>query len=193
MKILLAEDDLASARGLRLSLERNGHEVLVASSGDAAWTAFQANPARVVLSDWMMPGLDGLQLCQRIRRGAGEEYTYFILLTAVNLGRQSLRDAMRAGVDDFLPKPVDLELLSMRLAVAERIVDTNRQIQILEKLLPICMYCKRIRDDRNYWQQLESYIHERTGSCFSHGVCPECFTREHGVGGHPTASERGRS
>jgi sigma-B regulation protein RsbU (phosphoserine phosphatase) len=179
MKILLAEDDPVSARALRLWLEREGHEVREYSSGEAAWEAFREAPVELVLSDWKMPGLDGLELCQRIRSHEGRDYAYFILLTAVYLGRDALRTAMQAGVDDFLTKPLDRELLAMRLVVADRIARANRQIQTLEGLLPICMYCKRVREDGDYWKQLESYIHERTGSQFSHGVCPDCFRQRH--------------
>ena len=109
------------------------------------------------------------------------DYTYFILLTAINTGRESLRRAMDAGVDDFLSKPLDREVISMRLRVADRILEYTRQIRILKELLPICMYCKRIRDDGDYWQQVESYLHAHTGSNFSHGICPDCFTRELGT------------
>ncbi len=90
---------------------------------------------------------------------------------------------MDAGVDDFLPKPLDREVIMMRLRVAERILEYTTQIRVLKELLPICMYCKRIRDDQDYWQQVETYIHSHTGSNFSHGICPECFAQE--MGGFP--------
>jgi hypothetical protein len=72
-------------------------------------------------------------------------------------------------------------MISMRLCVAERILEYSRQIRLLKELLPICMYCKKIRDDGNYWEQIESYIHAHTGSHFSHGICPECMGREFGA------------
>jgi hypothetical protein len=82
---------------------------------------------------------------------------------------------MGAGIDDFLAKPLDREAILMRLRVAERILDFTKQIRALKELIPICMYCKRVRDDADFWQQVESYIHTHTGSNFSHGVCPDCF------------------
>jgi len=180
MKILIAEDDFVSVKVLQLTLENEGHEVIVAGNGEEAWNMFDASPVRVIVSDWMMPGMDGLELCQRVRNRPKTEYTYFILLTAINTGRESLRRAMDAGVDDFLSKPLDREVISMRLRVAERILEYARQLRILKDLMPICMYCKSIRDDSDYWQQVESYIHSHTGSNFSHGICPDCFTREFG-------------
>ena len=82
-----------------------------------------------------------------------------------------------AGVDDFLAKPMNFEELWTRLRVAERILSYATQVRQLEQLLPICSYCKKIRDDKNYWQQMEGYINERTGSEFSHSVCPDCYQR----------------
>jgi DNA-binding response OmpR family regulator len=181
MKILIAEDDFVSARVLQLALEREGHEVVAAKNGEEAWALFDADPVRVIVSDWMMPGIDGLDLCKRVRERPKTDYTYFILLTAINTGRENLRIAMNAGVDDFLSKPLDREVVTMRLRVADRILEYARQIRLLKDLLPMCMYCKRIRDDGDYWQQVESYLHSHMGSNFSHGVCPECFTREVGA------------
>jgi len=180
MKILIAEDDFVSVKVLQLTLEHEGHEVVVAGNGEEAWALYDADPVRVIVSDWLMPGMDGLEFCQKVRSRPKTDYTYFILLTAIHTGRENLRLAMNAGVDDFLSKPLDREVISMRLRVADRILEYARQIRILKDLLPICMYCKRIRDDGDYWQQVESYIHAHTGSNFSHGICPDCFTQEFG-------------
>lgn len=177
MKILIAEDDPVSAKILQFTLESGGHEVLAVTSGRLAWEAFDAEPTRVVISDWMMPDSDGLDLCGKIRGRPKTDYTYFILLTAIHTGRDNLRKAMNAGVDDFLTKPLDREAVMMRLRVAERIVEFTAQIRQLKELIPICMYCKKVRDDSNYWQAVESYIAHHTGSSFSHGICPECFER----------------
>jgi CheY-like chemotaxis protein len=180
MKILIAEDDPVSVKILQFTLQHYGHEVVVSTSGQEAWEKFDADPVRVIVSDWMMPGLDGLQLCQKVRQRPKTDYTYFILLTAINTGRENLRQAMNAGIDDFLTKPLDREAILMRLNVAERILEFTTQIRALKELIPICMYCKRVRDDSNYWDQVEHYIHEHTGSNFSHGICPQCFDQQVG-------------
>ena len=181
MKILIAEDDPVSVKILQFTLEHYGHEVVVAASGSEAWEKFDADPVRVIVSDWMMPSLDGLQLCAKVRERPKTDYTYFILLTAINTGRENLRLAMDAGIDDFLNKPLDREAILMRLRVAERILEFTKQIRVLKDLIPICMYCKRVRDDSNYWDQVENYIHEHTGSNFSHGICPTCFDKQIGI------------
>ena len=175
MKILIAEDDPVSVKILLFTLEHFGHEVVSAANGTDAWAKFDAEPVRVIVSDWMMPGLDGLELCKKVRARPKTDYTYFILLTAINTGRDNLRQAMDAGIDDFLTKPLDREAILMRLRVAERILEFTKQIRALKDLIPICMYCKRVRDDSDYWDQVEHYIHEHTGSNFSHGICPTCF------------------
>jgi DNA-binding response OmpR family regulator len=177
MKILIAEDDPVSAKILQFTLENAGHDVVVAGNGAIAWEIFNKNPVRVVVSDWMMPELDGLELCQKVRGRPKTDYTYFVLLTAIHTGRENLRKAMDAGVDDFLTKPLDREGIMMRLRVAERIVDFTQQIKLLKDLIPICMYCKKIRNDDNFWQGVESYIAQQTGSNFSHGICPDCFEK----------------
>ena len=178
MKILIAEDEPVSSRILQLTLEHFGHEVIAAADGRQAWERFDADPVRVIVSDWMMPDIDGIELCDRVRKRPKTDYTYFILLTAIHTGRENLQKAMAAGVDDFLTKPLDREAIIMRLRVAERILDFTSQIRALKELLPICMYCKRVRDDSNYWDQVENYIHEHTGSNFSHGICPTCFDKQ---------------
>ncbi len=161
---------------LRQALRRLGHEALEAKDGEAAWELLQANEGvRVVVSDWMMPNSDGLQLCRKIRGRVGAEYTYFILLTARDASEDNQKSAADAGVDDFLTKPLDLSELWTRLRVAERILRYTTQVRQLEEMLPICSYCKKIRDDQNYWQQIEGYIGERTGSDFSHSICPDCY------------------
>jgi len=177
MKVLAVEDDKASLAILCRSLERLGHEVIGTEDGEEAWKAWLKEKPRVAVSDWQMPKLDGLKLCRRFRAQQGQEYLYFILLTGTGATGQNRRAAAEAGVDDFLTKPIDLSELWMRLRVAERILTYTTQVHRLEEMMPMCSYCKNIRDDRNYWQQIESYINERTGTEISHSVCPDCYQR----------------
>lgn len=174
MRILIVEDDPIAGAVLEASLKALGHEVRATRNGDEGWRRFSIDPHRIVISDWMMPGLDGLELCRRIRQEGGD-YTYFILLSTQATTAENLDQATAAGVDDFLSKPAKPAELKARLHVAERILNYATQVQQLELLIPICSYCKKVRDDKNYWNQIESYINARTGSNFSHGVCPECY------------------
>jgi len=177
MKILAVEDDKMALMMMRQALVRLGHEVIEARDGREAWAKLQREPVRVVVSDWEMPEADGLELCRRIRARRKADYAYFILVTARDASEENQQNAMDAGVDDFLTKPLDVFELRMRLRTAERILRYTTQVRQLEELLPICSYCKKIRDDQNYWQQMEGYINERTGSEFSHSICPDCYQR----------------
>jgi DNA-binding response OmpR family regulator len=177
MKVLAVEDDNVSKVVLRRALEGLGHEVTEVGDGEEGWEAWLREKPRVIVSDWQMPRLDGLALCRRLRARQGEDYIYFILLTSSHASVENRRMAAEAGVDDFLTKPIDMSELWMRLRVAERILKYTTQVNRLEELMPMCSYCKKIRDDRNYWQQIESYINEKTGSEISHSVCPECYER----------------
>ena len=177
MKILAVEDDIVARKILVQALHRLGHDVIEARDGHEALSHLEREPARVVVSDWIMPGIDGLELCRQVRARVNSEYVYFILLTSREADHANQREAIEAGVDDFLTKPLDLQELWMRLRVSERILRYATQVQQLEAFLPICSYCKKVRDDQNYWQQIEGYINARTGSEFSHSVCPDCYTR----------------
>lgn len=177
MKILAVEDDLLARKVLVQALHRLGYEVAEATDGAEALRVLDREPCRVVVSDWLMPEMDGLEFCRQLRGRLGAEYAYFILLTSRTADHANQREAIEAGVDDFLSKPLDLQELWMRLRVAERILKFTTQVQQLEAFLPICSYCKKVRDDHNYWTQIEAYINQRTGSEFSHSICPDCYNR----------------
>jgi phosphoserine phosphatase RsbU/P len=175
MKILVVEDDPVTQQILRVALEQDGHQVLTASDGEEALQLVASNPVQLTVSDWMMPRMDGLDFCKRIRERESKQYLYFIMLTA-RAGRIDYFRAMESGVDDFLAKPLRRDDLKIRLRAAERILSYMGQVRELRSLLPMCSYCKRIRDDRDYWHQVEAYIKKHAGIDFSHGICPDCYT-----------------
>ena len=191
MKILVAEDDAVSCRALEATLQRWGYEVVTAADGVATWDAFQAETGPdLVLLDWMMPGMDGLEVCHKIRARPQTLPTYVILLTARG-GREDMVRGLAAGADDYITKPFDPKELQARVRVGQRIIELQRslaarvrqleealaRVKQLQGLLPICSYCKKIRNDQNYWQQVESYLSEHSGVQFSHGICPECYEK----------------
>ena len=176
MKILIVDDDATSRIVLSASLEKLGHAVTVVSTGAAAWALFEEGHIPLLISDMVMPDLNGVELCRRIRAVNRPKYTYIIMLTAVD-GKRGFLEGMHAGVDDFMTKPYDEEQLAARLIVAERILNLQSQVNQLAGLLPICCVCNKIRDDKNYWQRVESYIAQRSDAQFSHGYCPDCFEK----------------
>lgn len=128
MRILIAEDDKISSLVLRKSLEALGHEVVTTVNGDEAWERLEDRSIRLVISDWMMPKTDGLELCRRIRARANPPYVYFMLLTAKDIKEDRLR-ALSLGADDFLVKPLDRAELMARLTVAQRLLAMEEQLR----------------------------------------------------------------
>jgi two-component system, cell cycle response regulator len=127
MKILLADDDPTSRLIVQLALRGLGHECHTANDGAEAWDAFRLQRPDVVISDWMMPGLTGLELCRRIRADTGDSYTYFIMVTSHGALAEVL-EGMGAGADDYLLKPLDPDDLQARLIPAARITALHRQL-----------------------------------------------------------------
>jgi phosphoserine phosphatase RsbU/P len=189
MKLLIAEDDAISRRMLEATCQSWGFDVVAVGDGEAAWRILQKDDAPpLALLDWMMPGIDGLEVICRVRSQNSSRPVYIILLTARS-SREDIINGLRAAADDYVTKPFDRQELHARLQAGVRIVrlqlDLAARVAQLEEalgrvkklhgLLPICSYCKRIRNDDNYWQQVESYIEEHSGAEFTHGVCPQCY------------------
>jgi DNA-binding response OmpR family regulator len=177
MRILIADDDRVSTLMLGRTLETWGFIVDVVHDGTAAWERISGlAPPELVIADWMMPGLDGIELCRRIRTAELRSPVYLILLTARS-APQDLVAGLEAGADDYLTKPFDPDELRARIHVGQRTIALIANIKRLTGLLPICSYCKRIRSDKDYWQQVDSYLTDHTDARFSHGICPACMEK----------------
>jgi CheY-like chemotaxis protein len=174
---------------LEAALTKWGYEVVLTRDGAEAWEMLQREDApQLAILDWMMPYLDGLEVCRRARAASQPKPTYIILLTARG-GREDIVAGLQAGADDYITKPFDREELQARVQVGMRIVTLQmslaervRELELalanvkqLQGLLPICSYCKKIRDDQNYWQQVEGYLSEHSSVEFSHSICPDCY------------------
>jgi two-component system chemotaxis response regulator CheY len=127
MRILVAEDDTATRLVLEAAVTSLGHDCVVAASGEEAWRLFETVDVEAVISDRMMPGMDGVELCRRIRACGRDTYTYFIFLTAFDK-KADVLSGMEAGADDYLVKPLDIDDLKMRLFVASRVTSLHRQL-----------------------------------------------------------------
>jgi two-component system cell cycle response regulator len=121
MKVLIAEDDRDARELLTWILEKLGYQVVAAENGKEAWEAYRKGRFRIVISDVLMPDIDGLELCRRIRKHRQSKYTYIIVITAL-IGKKDYLEGMEAGADDFVTKPFDPDELKARLRVAERIL-----------------------------------------------------------------------
>jgi len=126
MKVLVVEDGRTTRMMLRSAVEGLGHECLTAADGSEAWELFRAQGADVIISDWLMPGIEGPELCRLVRAHNGP-YTYFILLTAFG-DRGHALEGMQAGADDYLAKTLDVNDLHLRLIAAERVTALHKRL-----------------------------------------------------------------
>jgi DNA-binding response OmpR family regulator len=178
MRALIADDDAMTAMMLGRAMELLGFDVTVVHDGDAAWRAITSDAApSLAILDWMMPGIDGVELCRKIRTALPRAAYVYVILVTSRTSRQDLVDGLDAGADDYLTKPFDPDELRARVRVGERMLNLLANVRQLTGLLPICSYCKRIRDDQNYWAQVEHYITAHSDVRFSHGICPGCYDR----------------
>jgi len=173
--VIVVDDDDVTRLSISALLTELGYRVREFRDGESAWESYDETPSRFILADWKLPGLDGLELCRRVRNRHATPYTYFVLITAARAGEIGYDYAIGADVDDFLLKPVEFSALWRRMRVAERILRFTTQMQQMGALLPICSCCHKIRDEKSSAREsLEEYIQKHTGSQFSHGYCTEC-------------------
>src|SRR5437763_7437810 len=194
MRVLIAEDEAISRHLLEMTLGDWGYEVVVTQDGNQAWDALRGDDApKLAILDWQMPGLDGLEVCRRDRALGRTQPTYILLLTGRG-GKDNVVAGLRGGANDYLVKPFDVDELAARLnvgvqivqlqqALAERVSELEQalaQVRRLRGLIPICASCKKVRNDQNFWQQVEDYVGEHSDARFSHGMCPEGFKGQAG-------------
>jgi len=191
VRVVIAEDDRVTGEILARTLQRWEYQTALVSDGAEAWERLRtASEPTLAILDWMMPGMDGPDVCRRVRTELPLANMYLLLVTA----RESRGDVIAgldAGADDYIIKPFDPDELRARVAVGIRVLGLQQKLadrvaelqaaiasnKQLRGLLPICSYCKRIRDDNQYWQQVEGYIAEHSDAQFSHGICPSCYER----------------
>ena len=188
MKVLIAEDDPVSRRLLQAALVKWGYEVTVTGNGREAWEALRNPDApSLLVLDWLMPEMDGVEVCREARKPEALKSSYIILLTSRG-SKEDIVQGLEAGADDYVTKPFDHGELRARVQVGSRVVqlqsaladrvneleEAMANVKQLQGLLPICCYCKKIRDDGNYWHRVESYITGHANVRFSHGICPDC-------------------
>jgi DNA-binding response OmpR family regulator len=191
MRVLVAEDNKVFRRSLEFFLERWGYECVAVGDGEKAWQLLQAEQTPIlVILDWMMPGLSGPDVCQKVRTDKAVQRHYLILLTAKR-DTQDVVAGLGSGADEFVSKPVDFLELRARLQAGQRIVELQcelatrvrelsealAKVRQLYGMLPICAWCKKIRTDENYWQQVEEYLTAHADVNFTHGICPDCYQK----------------
>jgi diguanylate cyclase (GGDEF)-like protein len=165
MRVLVVDDDALSRRLLQGLLEGLGHEVHLAVDGEEAWTLYEQGPFEVVITDWVMPGVDGLELTRRIRKTERARYTYVLILSVLS-GRGTYLQGMEAGADDFVTKPLEAEELHARLRVAERILTLQEALRVAAVRDPLTNLFNR----RYLEESLEREVRRATRRTTSLGV-----------------------
>jgi sigma-B regulation protein RsbU (phosphoserine phosphatase) len=196
IKLLVVEDDPFFQRVLQKRLSVDGYQVHTASDGREGMKAIVTFEPDLVISDWMMPEVDGLELCQSVKTGLGDNAPYFILLTAKGEISDRLL-GLETGADDYLVKPCDQGELLARVRAGLRIVMLSQQLRhtvtalrtanaelqsmkgaaeaVLARV-PMCSICRNVRDETGDWQTLDGYLIARQLAEFTHGICPDCRT-----------------
>ena len=202
-RVLIADDDVIARRFLESAVRQSGYEVTVVSSGDEAWRVLSSRDVpTIAVLDWMMPGLTGLELCEKVRAANLPVPPYLIVLTSRG-ETGDIVEALRAGADDHITKPFEIAELRARLAVGVRIVTLQQQltervqsleealahVQQLQGLIPMCAWCRLVRSDGNYWVQVETYLEKRSGLQFTHAICPPCRIKASESIGRVTGTE----
>lgn len=209
MKILIVDDDATSQKLLKGILDRNGYtRIQLSSSGEEALDEIWKEPPDLILLDIFMPGIGGYEVCKRVRTNESTANIPILIVTGGAVeADESLAESFEAGATDFITKPIKTielvsrvkasltikqkhdqlfdELRKRLLAEKEKekliieLQQTLVQVKKMSGLLPICSYCKQIRDDKGYWNQIEEYLRNHSEVDFSHSICPDCAQKHH--------------
>jgi DNA-binding response OmpR family regulator len=191
LQVLVADDEPVSRAVVGAMLKKAGYPVVFAPDGEQAWQHLDCDaPPSLAVLDWEMPGLQGPEIVERIRGRQTPTPTYVILLTSRDSSTDIVR-GLRAGADDYVTKPANEEELIARVNVGVRVVQLQQalaervrsleealaNVKALQTLLPMCAYCKSIRNDQNYWEKVETYFTQHSNVSFTHSYCPNCYER----------------
>ncbi len=193
-KVLVVDDEPVNLMLLE-NILKDSHDILLAGSGGEALAMIRDDEPDLILLDVMMPEMSGFDLCRHLKADERYRDIPIIFITALTGGdNESL--GLQLGAMDYIAKPFVInhvrlrvrnqlelkyrtgQLLEQRAALEARTAELEaalKRIKHLEGLIPICMYCKKIRNDREVWQNLEEYLHEHTDASFTHGMCPDCL------------------
>lgn len=177
MKVLICDDDATSLGHLTLLLTKMGLEVIsTRDSTDALVKLGSAHAPRMAILDWMMPGYSGIDICKQVRQNSTAISTYIILVTSRDQA-SDIAEGLDAGANDYVVKPFSPTELRARVQAGLRIIGLESELKTLTGLLPICAWCKNIREPDGSWVRMEEYVESNSYAQFSHGGCPECLEK----------------
>lgn len=173
MKVLIVEDDSISRWHLQNMLAQWGYDVTACENGSKAWSLYESNDFRLVISDWMMPETDGIELCRRIRQSSRSQYCYFLLLST-KAGLDGLIKNLDTQVDDYLNKPLEAEELKSRLHIAEQVLALHSLSESQREITPICAWCRKIRITESEWSSAKEDVTSDSHFSYTYSICPSC-------------------
>ena len=185
-RMLIVDDDQLNVSVLTEIL-KNDYKIMTAESGDEALKAVTgAHPPDLILLDILMPDMDGYQVCRLIKADPKTAHIPIVFVTAVSEAMDAAK-AFEIGAVDYVTKPFNPITVKARInthiklsTTMQELENALKEVKRLNGLLPICASCKKIRDDKGYWNQIESYIEKHSDAAFSHGMCPECSDELYG-------------
>jgi len=193
MQILIADDDPVCRRLLESTLHKWNYDVTAVGNGASAWQVLnQPQCPRLAILDWLMPELNGVEICRKLRDWPVGQHKPYVLLLSGRTEEACLVEGLEAGADDYITKPFSSDELRARLRVGERLIELQQalvkrvanleealaRVKQLQGMLPICAWCKKIRDDQHYWQRVEDYICTHSDARVTHGICPDCLRNQ---------------
>lgn len=191
VRILVVDDDADVARGTAHLLDKSGYATAVARNGVEALQTMPTFRPDMVLSDRDMPEMDGMEMCRRIKSDPALADVFVILISGTFTRSEEQSDGMDSGADSYIARPIANRELAARVAAFVRILRLNRalreknselaaalaQVKLLSGLLPICAGCKKIRDEKGDWSEVEQYVRAHSEATFTHGLCPDCIKK----------------
>jgi DNA-binding response OmpR family regulator len=198
-KILAADDDPDILEINSTVLRNAGYDVYEAATGEECLEQIRQHHPDLVLLDVILPDMTGIEVCRKIKTDPEFQGPFVILLSGIQVSSDSQAEGLCVGADGYLVKPLSRKEFVARIQAMERIkraeerlIETQKEqaviinelrramdeIKTLRGLIPICAWCKRIRDDEGYWDQLEVYLSKHSEAVFSHGLCPDCSRSE---------------
>lgn len=188
IRILVVDDNPEIVRSTEHLLKHAGYSTATASNGAEAMQVIQTFRPELALTDRDMPEMDGIELCRRIKSDPGLDNIFVIIVSAAFTRTEEQSEGLEMGADSYIARPIANRELLARVDAYVRILRLYRElrdknteleaalakVKLLSGMLPICSGCKKIRDDKGYWNQVENYVQKHSEATFTHGLCPEC-------------------
>ena len=188
IQILIADDDPDILFATSRIIKAEGYHVVTASTGEECMESARHNQPDLILLDVILPDIEGVELCKAIKSDPSLKHIYIILISGLRTGSAEQAEGLDDGADGYIARPISNRELKARVNAMVRILTAERErdrlivelrealakVKQLSGMLPICSYCKKIRDDEGYWEKIESYIQMHSNAELSHGICPAC-------------------